>query len=114
MIQDFIQSINKHQRDESQIPETWPSYRNQVETLTEEVAFLVPGIEKREFKKWDLDHKIPISLGFALKIHPLRIACLSNLQVIPHLDNFQKNNRLIFPINLLDQHDSIQVKQQED
>lgn len=93
--------------------EAFKKYRSEVERLTEEIAFLVPGIERREFNKWDLDHKIPIRYGFNNDIHPLKMSCLSNLQVIPHEENFKKNQKILYPLSILDQHDSIQTKLQE-
>lgn len=91
----------------------YQKYHQEVSILTEEIAHLVPGVEKREFRKWDLDHKIPISCGFENGIHPMKIACLSNLQVIPHIENYSKGNKLIYPLSILDQHDTIQAQLQE-
>lgn len=88
--------------------DAYQKYHQEVSMLTEQIAHLVPGVEKREFRKWDLDHKIPISYGFENGIHPLSISCLSNLQVIPHLDNYRKGNKMIFSENIIYQHDSIQ------
>lgn len=91
----------------------YAKYKYEVDKLTEEIAYLVPGISLRKFREWDLDHKIPIKYGFLNGIHPLKIACLSNLQVIPHRDNFIKNTKIIFPLNILDQHDKIQAQLQD-
>lgn len=93
--------------------EAFKKYKYEVDSLTEEVAYLVPGISKREFNEWDLDHKIPIIYGFKNGIHPIKMACLSNLQVIKHKENREKNQKLIFPISILDCHDQIQAKLQD-
>lgn len=61
------------------------SYRNAVNKLTNQIAFLVPGIEKREFRVWDLDHKIPV-------------------------DNVKKSQNLLFDVSILDQKDSIKAQ----
>lgn len=94
-------------------PETFSQYKSRVDTLTEKIAYLVPGIERRGFRQWDLDHKIPISYGFKNNIHPYKMACLSNLQMLPHLDNFKKKEQLLFPLSILDQHDTIQSQLQD-
>lgn len=106
------ESRNSYLADEP-MTESFSRYRSQVQTLTEQVSYLVPGIEKREFKKWDLDHKIPISYGFKNGIHPLKMSCLSNLQIIPHADNFEKGQRILYPLSILDQHDTIQSQLQD-
>jgi hypothetical protein len=69
-------------------------YKNKVDRLTEKIAHLVPGIEKRKWREWDLDHIIPISFGFKNNIPPENMALLSNLQVIPHQSNAKKGQKV--------------------
>jgi len=44
-------------------------YRALVDKLTERVAHLVHGIEKRKFREWDLDHIIPAEYSQRPKIN---------------------------------------------
>lgn len=92
---------------------SYNKYKAEVDRLTDEISHLVPGIERRGFRAWDLDHKIPIAYGFKHGIHPLKMACLSNLQVISHRENFYKGQKILFPLSILDQHDTIQSQLQD-
>jgi 5-methylcytosine-specific restriction endonuclease McrA len=54
----------------------------------------VKGIEKREWKKYELDHIVPISFGRKHNISPERLADLSNLQILTYERNRSKKNRV--------------------
>lgn len=88
---------NYHQQQEQ-----YKVYRAIVDRLTEKIAHQVPGIEKRKFREWDLDHIIPVKYGFLNDIPPDKIASLVNLRVIPHLQNTRKGQKLMHPVTLLD------------
>lgn len=80
----------------------YKKYRAKVDRLTEKVAHMIPGIEKRKFREWDLDHIIPVKYGFKNKIPPEKIAALPNLRIIPHKENFRKGSKLTHPVTILD------------
>jgi len=61
----------------------------------------VPGIEKRAWKKFDLDHIISIWDGFNLGLPAAAIASISNLRIIPHQENTIKSGRSHFEANPL-------------
>lgn len=74
----------------------WEVYRSKVRELTEDVAHLLDGIEKRSFKGHHIDHRISIWYGFKNKIPPEEIAALSNLRIIPSKDNMLKGRKCVF------------------
>jgi hypothetical protein len=65
-------------------------YRQEVRRLTELVAHLIPGIEKRGFKNHHIDHIKPIWHGFNNNIPPEEIADISNLRMLPYRENMLK------------------------
>jgi len=50
----------------------------------------IPNIEKRDKYNWNLDHLVPIMVGFHKKIPPELIGDYRNLEVIPKIDNIKK------------------------
>lgn len=90
-----------------EIKAAYRKYKATVDLLTERIAHRVPGIEKRKFRVWDLDHIIPIKYGFKNNIAPEKLAILSNLRVIPHEQNKAKGQKLTHPISLLECNDII-------
>ena len=82
--------------DGKKVHKKFPSkYHADVWELTEKNDLTrVKGIEKREWKKYDLDHIVPISFGRKHDISPERLADLSNLQILPHEDNRRKKNSI--------------------
>lgn len=68
----------------------WIRYRKEVWRLTEQIAHQIPGIEKRGFTDHHIDHKYSIWQGFLNKIDPKTIANISNLCMLPYLDNMKK------------------------
>lgn len=67
------------------------SYKLIVKKLTElnDLSGLV-NIHLREWRKYDLDHKISVSYGFKNNIPPENIAHISNLRIISHQENIIK------------------------
>lgn len=51
----------------------------------------IPNIEKRQWRKYDLDHIISIDYGYRNNIPAEKISSLRNLRIIPHKEN--KNKR---------------------
>lgn len=77
-------------------------YRAAVNLLTERIAYKIPGIEKRKFREFVIDHIIPVKYGFKNNIPPEKIAALSNLRIISHAANTAKGQKLTHPLSLLD------------
>lgn len=65
-----------------------------VRELTEKKSGVLFNIEKRQFRLYDIDHIVPISLAYKLNILPYLIASSDNLQVISNIDNFAKGNNI--------------------
>ena len=61
---------------------------------TERNASSLEGIEKRGFKKYDIDHIVPISYGYKNNIPPNLIGSLGNLRIISNDENKEKGMRL--------------------
>lgn len=68
-------------------------YKRLVWKLTELNAYKVIGIENREFRVLDIDHKISIYYGYRLGILPYCIADVSNLRMLDHRSNTVKSSR---------------------
>lgn len=69
-------------------------YKNLVWRLTDaQDLSAVPGIELREWRKYDLDHIISIHEGFKRGLPPQVIASLDNLRIIPHKENSEKGSK---------------------
>lgn len=89
--------ISKH-KDNTSIWSRRRKYNNLVRKLTNaQDLSSIEGIEKREFRKFDLDHKISIFDGFRLGLPACFIAGLHNLRIITHEENSRKGNDSIFP-----------------
>ena len=54
----------------------------------------IPGVEKRGFKGFHIDHIVPISYGFKCGILPSVIGSLENLRMLHHSENCLKGSRL--------------------
>lgn len=61
---------------------------------TERNAPKLEGIEKRGFKKYDIDHIVPISYGYKNNISPKLIGSFDNLRIISNDENKEKGIRL--------------------
>lgn len=70
------------------------AYRKKVWELTEQNKHLIPGIEKRSFRGYHIDHIIPITYGFKHNIAPEKIASIDNLRMLFHEDNLAKGAKL--------------------
>jgi hypothetical protein len=73
-------------------------YSEEVKKITEENKNMVKDIEKRNYFKYHLDHKISIKSGFDNSIPPEFIAHPTNLQILESKLNLLKNSR-----NIIDQ-----------
>ncbi len=76
-------------------------YKRRVGKLTELSAVMLPGIEKRGFKSYHIDHKISIWYGFKHGISADKIAHISNLRMIHHQENTDKGKNCF-----IDEHNS--------
>lgn len=88
--------FEKERERERRLKSPWYIYRKRVWELTESVAHLIPGIEKRGFKKYHIDHRFSIWYGFKLNIPPETIASINNLRMISHIENLRKGTRCDF------------------
>ena len=68
-------------------------YRHEVKQLTEHNASDIPGIHKRGFNSYHIDHKISIKYGYDNGLLPEHIAHPSNCEMIPWKDNIRKSAR---------------------
>lgn len=69
-------------------------YISQCWTMTESNKHLLQDIELRCFKKYDIDHIVPISYGYKHNISPSLIGSIDNLRIIPNKDNLKKGTRI--------------------
>lgn len=69
-------------------------YRKNVMALTEQVKHLIPGIEKRAFNGYHIDHVISIWKGFKLGISEDKIADIANLRMLPYKLNMKKGTKI--------------------
>ncbi len=69
-------------------------YKRLVRALTEESLDKLTYKPVRKFRERDIDHIIPVSLGFKLNIPPYLMASLDNLQAISNEDNLVKSNNI--------------------
>lgn len=70
------------------------SYYSKCWELTEYNAPMLEGIEKRGFKKYDIDHIVPISYGYKNRIPAELIGSIENLRIISNKENLIKNNKI--------------------
>jgi len=68
------------------------AYWEEVRRITNENKHLVPGIEKRSWKRWHLDHMISIAYGWKHGIKAEAIAHPSNLQMLTRRSNLDKKD----------------------
>jgi hypothetical protein len=69
-------------------------YFKEVMRLTERVAHLIPGIEKRGFFDHHIDHIVSIKYGYVNDIAPETIADIKNLRMLPHKENMKKGAKV--------------------
>jgi hypothetical protein len=84
--------MSDHKVEPSTIRKT--QYYKRVWELTEAVAAHIPGIEKRGFNDYHIDHITPISYGYKHNIPPHEIANIDNLRMLPYKENMRKGARL--------------------
>ena len=78
----------------------WDYYRYEVDTLTEENKHTIPGIHKRGFNTYHIDHKISKRYGYDNGILPEHIAHPSNLHMLAKRSNLKKGtDNIIDPLN---------------
>ena len=70
-------------------------YYKEVWKLTEANKILIRDIDKRGYRDYHIDHKVPISIGFINNILPKYIADVSNLHMMFWKDNVRKRDSLI-------------------
>lgn len=70
------------------------NYYSKCWEFTEYNAPILEGIEKREFKKYDIDHIVPISYGYKNNIPAELIGSIENLRIISNKENLIKNNKI--------------------
>jgi hypothetical protein len=63
--------------------------------ITEQNAKYILEINKRQFRKYDIDHIVPISYGYKHNIPPHLIGSIENIHIISHLENTLKGRKLI-------------------
>ena len=71
-------------------------YRNEVKLLTEQNANDIPGIHKRGFNLYHIDHKASIRWGYDNGIMPEQIAHPSNCEMVWWKDNIRKSDQCKF------------------
>ncbi len=70
------------------------SYYSVVWNHTEKNSKYLHEIERRGFRKYDIDHIVPISYGYKNKIPPELIGNIENLRVITNKENILKGDRI--------------------
>ena len=74
-------------------PAKW--YARIVRLITEKNVKLLKGIERRQFRVCEVDHKISIAYGFKHNIAPYCIAHISNLRLVDSKTNTQKSINIL-------------------
>ncbi len=69
-------------------------YYSRCWNITEENSKYLPGIKKRKFKEYDIDHIVPISYGYKHNIPPHLIGSIENIQLIEHSENTYKSTKI--------------------
>ncbi len=77
----------------SKKPFKW--YARIVRLLTEKNVHLLEGIERRQFRVCEVDHKISIDYGFKHNIAPYCIAHISNLRIVDSRVNTLKSINIL-------------------
>jgi hypothetical protein len=70
-------------------------YQKQVHKLTKETSKALEHISLIGFNTYHIDHKISIYYGFNNNIKASHIADISNLRVIPAIENIAKNKGVL-------------------
>jgi hypothetical protein len=74
----------------------WREYRAICWSVTNsQPLFTLENIEQRGFRNMHLDHKISVWYGFMNGIDPAIIGDISNLRMIPYLENMAKGTRCV-------------------
>ena len=75
----------------------WKTYRKLVWSITNTQDLKsLDHYDKRSFRGYHLDHKISIWDGFKKDMDPYVVGNLSNLRMIPYLDNMRKGIKSIY------------------
>lgn len=69
-------------------------YKTMVRIASHGMAQRMDGIELRQMRVIELDHIVPISLGYKLSIPISKMASLENLRLIPAIENTKKGGKL--------------------
>lgn len=94
MLKIDLNKVNRRYNEaEEARKKAWRAYRRKVQALTEAVAHLIPGIEKRGFNDHHIDHKVSIWYGFNHGIPEEQIADISNLRMLKNTENMRKGRR---------------------
>ena len=89
-------SMFKLHKKVTDYPDTYRTlYYKEVWKLTEANKMLIEDIDKRGYRDYHIDHKVPISIGFKNNIIPQYIADVSNLHMMFWKDNVKKKDNLI-------------------
>lgn len=70
------------------------NYYSKCWKITEYNAPMLKEIGKREFKKYDIDHIVPISYGYKNQLPAELIGSIENLRIISNKENLIKNNKI--------------------
>jgi len=80
-------------------------FTKKVRSLTElQNLDVLKDYDKRDFKKYHLDHIIPISKAFSLGMSIEETANINNLQMLPSLENTQKKGNKMYCVISQCQH----------
>jgi hypothetical protein len=79
--------------EEPPVKKPFREYKKLVWKKTEEIAHQIPGIEKRGWKNYHIDHIISIWQGYRSKIPASYIAALDNLRMLPFKENLSKGRK---------------------
>lgn len=99
----FYENAKKRKQRPDKKKQTFKQYQSRVRKLTnkQDLSTLF-GIEKRDFKKYHVDHMVSIWFGYHNNIPAEEIAHISNLQMLPLEDNFAKNTKSFCVIEFCD------------
>lgn len=69
-------------------------YHKKVWDLTEGIAHLIPGIDKRGWRDHHIDHIFPVYQGFIMKVPEEYVADITNLRMLPYKHNMIKGKNI--------------------
>lgn len=93
-LNNVTQSKIKHLKPKPKKNANKKRYISQCWTITESNKHLLQDIELRCFRRYDIDHIVPISYGYKHNIPPSLIGSIDNLRIIPNKDNLKKGTRI--------------------